>query len=111
VILSEKKREELVNIGGEKFFLDLLDQFHQQSVTILSDLALAIEQGQAEKARGLLHKLKGSCLTMGAEDLASVVIELYQGVSTGKTLTLADVGTIRAALETFQQHKDSLRAR
>lgn len=109
MILSEKKREELVNIGGEKFFLDLLDQFHQQSVTILSDLASAIDQGQTEKARGLLHKLKGSCLTMGAEDMATTVIDLYQGVSTGKTLKTSDLGVIQAALDTFQKHKDSLR--
>lgn len=109
MILSEKKREELVNIGGEKFFLDLLDQFHSQSSTILSELTSALNVGQSEKARGLLHKLKGSCLTMGAEDLGTVVIEIYQAVSTGKTLTPADVSSIQKSLDSFEQHKKTLR--
>ena len=109
MVLSDKKREELVNIGGEKFFLDLLDQFHQQSLTILKDLTQALEQGQSEKARGLLHKLKGSCLTMGAEDLGTAVIEIYQGVSTGKSLTQSDLNHISAGLDAFRQFKETLR--
>lgn len=109
MVLSDKKREELVNIGGEKFFLDLLEQFHQQSLTILKDLAQTLDQSQSEKARGLLHKLKGSCLTMGAEDLGSLVIEIYQGVSTGKNLTAPDLERIGASLEVFRQFKETLR--
>jgi len=109
VIQSEKKREELVNIGGEKFFLDLLDQFHTQSAGILSDLGRAIDEGQSEKARGLLHKLKGSCLTMGTEDLAAVVIDFYQAMSTGRTFTHADIAVIQKSLSDFEQYKSSLR--
>lgn len=110
MILSDKKREELINIGGEKFFLDLLDQFHAQSTTILKELEEAISNNQSEKARGLLHKLKGSCLTMGAEDLAAVVIDLYQAVGTGRTLVVSDVQTIRQGLLAFEQYKAGLRA-
>ncbi|MEH3021170.1 MAG: PAS domain S-box protein [Pseudomonas oryzihabitans] len=57
--------------GDARLFASLLDRFASDSLVLLDDLARAWQAGEAETAVAVLHSLKGSAGTMGAQRLAA----------------------------------------
>ncbi len=108
MVIDSRKREEIVNIGGEGFFVEMLDKFIAQTAEILDDVRKSRAAGDAEKCRGLLHKLKGSSLTIGADDLARHVLRSYEQAQAGTMVEESAVAEMDACLSALREHRKTI---
>lgn len=108
MVIDSQKKEEIVNIGGEGFFLEMLDKFIAQAIEILDQIRSAKAGGNADQAKSLLHKLKGSSLTIGADDFARHVLRAYEKAQAGVMVEDEDLGLMDACLVELQAHRKTL---
>lgn len=74
--------------------IDILDTFYTQSVALLQDIHAALHRNDLEEACTLIHKIKGSALTVRAKRLAEIAINAEE---------LLKKGEITSALEALEQ--------
>lgn len=63
---------ELKEIGDDDFLIELVDMFLQQADTLVDDIQKHFENKDADSLSKAAHKLKGSCLNLGAKDMGDV---------------------------------------
>lgn len=107
MILDNRKKDELVSIGGEAFFLEMLDKFIAQTGDILKQCRSARDAGDRERVKGLLHKLKGSSLTVGTSDVADFVLSAYEK-SAREMIAVEDLDSIQSALAALVDHRKTM---
>jgi two-component system, sensor histidine kinase and response regulator len=74
-------REEYADIAGR-----LADLFAESTPELLESLRSAQDAGDQEALRRAAHKLKGSCLNIGATLMATLAASVEQGEDTGKAI-------------------------
>jgi len=73
-VFDSERKEELEGIGGEEFFIKMMRSFASLSPAILQECRGALDSGDLVSVKKHLHKLKGSALNVGAQDLAAAII-------------------------------------
>jgi two-component system, sensor histidine kinase RpfC len=101
-VLNLKTLADLEMIGsGNRFMTDLVNGFIQDGEVLLTQMQASLETGNYEDFRDLVHAMKGSAITLGAERLcrtcASVTAQTTSEMESGKARML------KLVRERFQQ--------
>ncbi len=87
--------EGLKEIGDKEFVTELIEMFLQQSEDIMSEIRNYSENKDVDNLSKLSHKLKGSCLNLGAIDMSKVCQTIEHN-------------TRENNIDSIEQHLDSL---
>jgi two-component system, sensor histidine kinase RpfC len=101
-VLNMKTLADLEMIGsGNRFMTDLVNGFIQDGEVLLSQMQASLERGNYEDFRDLVHAMKGSAITLGADRLCRTCA----GVAAQTTSEIggAKVRTLKLMRERFQQ--------
>ena len=80
----------LKEIGDQEFLEELVNIFLSQSEDIMKDIISSTEEKNAQAINKAAHKLKGSCLNLGAQPMS----ELCQKIeSSSQQNDLSDIDT------------------
>lgn len=88
--------------GDARLFGSLLERFAEDSASLLENLARAWQAGDSEGAVAVLHSLKGSAGTMGAQRLAARAAEGERHGKAGAGVpadVMAELATLRLLLD------------
>lgn len=98
--IDEKVALEALN-GNRQLLCDLAIMFVEDSPVLLEDLAVAIDNKEVEKARRLLHTLRGLSSTFYARPTIELALRLEHETSQGSLATLKNGGVdqLKAAIE------------
>lgn len=77
----------LGSAGEEGFFEQLVGQFVDETVPLLAQLRLAVDQEDAISVRRIAHALRGSASQMGAQRLASSYATLETAAAAGSLIS------------------------
>ncbi|MDH6268943.1 signal transduction histidine kinase/CheY-like chemotaxis protein/HPt (histidine-containing phosphotransfer) domain-containing protein [Rhizobium sp. SG_E_25_P2] len=72
----ELRRQEIADALGDDVFLELLDDFFDDSERLLRDLLAAYDAEQPEKLEPMLHNLKGAAANVGLSDIAALAQQM-----------------------------------
>ena len=86
--------------SGNTFMPELINGFFQDGEALLRQMEAAIALGQIEALRDLVHAMKGSAVTLGAEQLCNACVAL-NGQSTHE-LETSGTRTLKVLREQFQ---------
>lgn len=75
-IIDQNVIDGLIEIGDKEFLVELIDIFLEQAEGLVQEIKLAVDLGNAETLTKVAHKLKGSCLNLGANKLGNICQEL-----------------------------------
>lgn len=64
--------DELKDVGGDEFVAELVTMFLEQSEDIMKDIKTFSQSKDAVSLSKSAHKLKGSCLNLGAKDMGTM---------------------------------------
>jgi len=104
-ILDEEIINELRDMG-EDFLAEITEKFYEDADQDLAELQRCAAEADAKGFAIAAHGLKGTSLTMGAEFLASIALEVEMK---GKSNDLADIGVLIERLQTaYSQTRDAL---
>jgi two-component system sensor histidine kinase RpfC len=92
--------------SGNTFMPELINGFIQDGEALLRQMEAAIAAGQHETLRDLVHAMKGSAVTLGADQLCRTCV----GITGQTTSELETSGTrvLKVVREHFQQARTSL---
>ncbi len=107
VVINPATLSELELISADSTFMpELLNGFIQDGEALLRQMEAAVAAEQYETLRDLVHAMKGSAVTLGAEQLCQTCV----GIS-GQTTSELQAGgprTLKVVREQFQQARASL---
>lgn len=83
--------------GDEEFARELFGEYHQRVLELLIVMRDALGGGRVDDLRKAAHELKGSSLTLGADNMAQLSRELEEACK---------AGNIAPAPETIRQMDD-----
>jgi HPt (histidine-containing phosphotransfer) domain-containing protein len=75
-IIDQEVIDGLTEIGDQEFLNELIDIFLDQSEELARDIKLAVGAESAPELLKASHKLKGSCLNLGASELGNICARL-----------------------------------
>jgi HPt (histidine-containing phosphotransfer) domain-containing protein len=78
--------------GQPPILMKLLETFRRDTPGLIENVPHAIDSSDAKGMSGAAHSLKGSCLTLGAQELgeiAALLEELGRGGNTGEAASAA----------------------
>jgi two-component system, sensor histidine kinase RpfC len=107
VVLNTKTLADLELIGsGNRFMTELVNGFVQDGETLLRQMEAAVEAKQFDELKDLMHAMKGSAATLGAERLYRTCI----GITTQTRSELESRGArvLKVVDEQFQQARTAL---
>lgn len=64
--------EELKEVGGDEFLSELITMFLDQADSIMEDIKTFHDNKDSDSLSKAAHKLKGSCLNLGAKDMGAI---------------------------------------
>lgn len=96
---------ELIN-SGSSFMPELINGFIQDSEALLRQMEAAVAAGQYDTLRDLVHAMKGSAVTLGAEQLFRTCAGL--NAQTPTELETSGPRALKVVREQFQQARASL---
>jgi two-component system sensor histidine kinase RpfC len=96
---------ELISSGGS-FMQDLVNGFIQDGEALVRQMEAAVGSQQYETLRDLVHAMKGSALTLGAEQLCSTCAGLNS--QTPSELGASGTRVLKVVRDQFQQARTSL---
>ncbi len=76
--------------GDEDFARELFGEYHQRVTELLENMKAAFAAQNVEDIRKAAHELKGSSLTLGANEMAQISRTIEDGCKAGQTSSLAD---------------------
>jgi len=106
LVINPKTLAELELIGsGNRFMTELVNGFIQDGEVLLRQMESAVEGGQYDWLKDLVHAMKGSAVTLGADRLYKTCI----GINAQTTSELESSGTrvLKLMREQFQQARAS----
>jgi HPt (histidine-containing phosphotransfer) domain-containing protein len=71
-IIDQDVIDGLIEIGDKEFLTELVDIFLGQSEGLVQEIKNAIEAKNGPELMKAAHKLKGSCLNLGAKELGDI---------------------------------------
>jgi HPt (histidine-containing phosphotransfer) domain-containing protein len=87
----------LREVGGDRFFGELIDTFLADAPSLLAQLRRGFENGRPEEARRAAHTLKSNGATFGAQSFSQLCRELEEMATTGRLERAPDlVGQVDA---------------
>ncbi len=92
--------------SGSSFMPELINGFVQDGEALLRQMEAAVAAGQYETLRDLVHAMKGSAVTLGAEQLCKTCVSIH--VQTTSELEAGGTRVLKAVREQFQQARASL---
>jgi len=106
-VINPSALAELELIGsGNAFMSELINGFVQDGEALLRQMEAAITSGQVETLRDLVHAMKGSAVTLGAEQLCRTCVALNG--HTIQELEISGARTLKVLGEQFQHARTSL---
>jgi two-component system sensor histidine kinase RpfC len=107
VILNTRTLADLEMIGsGSRFMAELVNGFLQDGETLLRQAEAAIGGGQFDDLKDLMHAMKGSAATLGAERLYRACIGIT--MQTNSELEARGSRVLKTIHEQFQQTRAAL---
>jgi len=76
--------EDLRELGGEEFLVEVIDTFLDDAPTLISTLKASHERGDVEELRRTAHSLKSNGQTFGAKQFADLCRELEERAKQGE---------------------------
>lgn len=72
----------LISIGSEDsmIMISLIDMFKEQAPVLMNELRTTIDRGEAMKSKNTAHTLKGVCINLGLEPIATVCKSIEKSV-------------------------------
>lgn len=70
-------------VNNRGLYARLLGRFAETQATTVTDIQNAINAGDTEEARNLVHTVKGTAANLGAEALAEAALQLEQAIKGG----------------------------
>jgi len=77
-------------IGNKKVYLNVLEAFYSNNVTLVEDINQALNKGEKDKSLRLVHALKGVAGNIEANILCKTAVELENVIKTGNPLEIQD---------------------
>jgi len=106
-VINPSALAELELIGsGNGFMSELINGFVQDGEALLRQMEAAITSGQVETLRDLVHAMKGSAVTLGAEQLCRTCVALNG--QTIQELEISGARTLKVLGEQFEHARTSL---
>ncbi len=106
-IINPAALTELELIGSDKAFMpELINGFIEDGEALLKQMDAALDEGEFEKVRDLVHALKGSAVTFGADQLCRTCAGITG--QTASELESSGVRLLKLVGEQFQQVRASL---
>jgi len=107
LVINPSALAELELIGsGNAFMAELINGFVQDGEALLRQMEVAITSGQGETLRDLVHAMKGSAVTLGAEQLCRTCVALNG--QTMQELEASGIRTLKVLGEQFQHARTAL---
>ena len=75
--------EQLRELGGDDFVVEVIDTFLVDAPDLLSTIRRSLEHGDANELRRAAHTLKSNGATFGADDFAALCRELEERAKNG----------------------------
>ena len=107
-ILNEEIIGELRDMG-EDFFAEIIEKFYEDADQDIAELQRCVAESDAKGLGIAAHGIKGTSLTMGAERLAAIALEIEL---MGKENNLENIDDcIERLCSAYSQTRDALDAR
>jgi two-component system sensor histidine kinase RpfC len=107
VIINSATLAELELIGsGSGFMQELINGFIQDGEALLRQMEAAVAAGQYETLKDLIHAIKGSAVTLGADQLCKTCVGI--NAQTSSELEASGTRVLKVVREQFQQTRTSL---
>ncbi|WP_020528422.1 Hpt domain-containing protein [Flexithrix dorotheae] len=90
-LMNEKIVRSLMKIEDKTFIREILEIFEKQIPIYLKDIELAFQEKNLVKIREILHKMKGSCGTVGANGMVEIIAEIRDLIIAGEKLLMEDL--------------------
>jgi two-component system, sensor histidine kinase RpfC len=106
-VINPNTLAELELIGsGNVFMQELINGFVQDGEALMRQMEAAVAAGQYDTLKDLLHAIKGSAATLGAEQLCNTCSSVH--AQTGSELEAGGPRILRVVHDQFQQARVSL---
>jgi two-component system, sensor histidine kinase RpfC len=106
-VLNPKTLADLEMIGsGNRFMTELINGFIQDGEVLLGQMEASLQGGNHEDFKDLVHAMKGSAITLGAERLCRTCAGIT--AQTASEIDAGGVRVLRLVREQFQQARTSL---
>ena len=92
--------------SGNTFMPELINGFIQDGDALLKQMEVAVAAGQYETLRDLVHAMKGSAVTLGADQLCRTCVSI--NAQTTSELEASGTRALKVVREHFQQARTSL---
>ncbi len=107
VVINSVTLAELELIGsGSGFMQELINGFIQDGEALLRQMEAAVAAGQYETLKDLIHAIKGSAVTLGADQLCKTCVGI--NAQTNSELEASGARALKVVREQFQQTRTSL---
>jgi two-component system, sensor histidine kinase RpfC len=107
VVINPVTLAELELIGsGSGFMQELINGFIQDGEALLRQMEAAVAAGQYETLKDLIHAIKGSAVTLGADQLCKTCVGI--NAQTNSELEASGARALKVVREQFQQTRTSL---
>jgi HPt (histidine-containing phosphotransfer) domain-containing protein len=90
-------------IGDNEILLELITQFRTDYTDVITQLKHFLEQGELEKAKSLVHGLKGTASNLGANDIADAAKNLESRLKLEET-AMTELDDLEQAWNAFMQY-------
>ena len=99
-LIDQDVIDSLTEIGDKEFLVELIDIFLSQSKGLIQEIIKAVGECNASDLMKSSHKLKGSCLNLGANDLGNICHQLE---AKGKENDFSNIAQIIQPLDSVYQ--------
>jgi two-component system sensor histidine kinase RpfC len=106
-VLDTKALAELEMIGsGTRFMTELIEGFVQDGELLLEQMTQALADAEHEQLKDLVHAMKGSAVTLGAQRLSRCCMDITR--QSGPELEAGKARLLKVLRERFQEARASL---
>ena len=91
VSLDSAALDNLRELGGDEFLVEVVDTFLTDAPTLLTTLRRSLDEGNADELRRAAHTLKSNGATLGAESFTELCRELEQRAKSGQLAEAAEL--------------------
>ncbi len=94
-IIDQEVIDGLTEIGDQDFLIELIDIFLAQSEELAHEIKLSVDAKNISELKKAAHKLKGSCLNLGAKGLGDICNKVESLCQAG------DISGVNQVMEPF----------